>query len=173
MRMAKDNEEEERPWIVSRKQVRKRRKDGWSKRDERVFFKHFRMTCNASASARAAGKSPSSAFDLRERDPVVAAKWDKALREADVRLDGKMIVYAETKGKEIAPNEDGEPAEPGMADFDPEFALKLRKYHDARRSGGRRHDGTNRRRATIEELTRSIRRHLAVLRKRRAKRAGA
>lgn len=168
-----EEEKDGPPHVVSRGQVRKRRKDGWTKRDERIFLRHFRVTCNASASARAAGKSPSSAFDLRERDPAFAAKWNQALNEADVRLTGKLIVYAETKGREVPPDADGEPGEAGMADFDPDFTLKLLKYHQERLAGGRRHHGTRRRRASIEELTQSILKHFAVLKQRRARRAAS
>jgi hypothetical protein len=166
--MAKDGGEK-RKLVVSRGQVRRRRKDGWTRRDEHLFLAHYRLTSNASESARAAGKSPSSAFDLRAIDPDFAARWDAALAEAQVRLEGKLVVYSETRGKEIPPDERGAPAEPGMADFDPHFALKLLQYNQARRAGGRRHDGTHRRRATIEELTQALLHNLDLLHRRRAK----
>jgi hypothetical protein len=164
----KDDRVDERPLVVSRGQVRKRRCDGWTRRDERMFLKHLRATSNVSASARAIGKSPSTAFDLRDREPAFALKWNEALSEADVRLAGKCIVYAETRGKPVPSGDDGEPADAGMENFDPDFALKLLRYNRERAAGGRRHDGTHRRRASIEDLTASILRYLAVLRKRRA-----
>ena len=33
-------------------QVRKRRRDGWTRRDEDAFFKFYRINCNVSASWR-------------------------------------------------------------------------------------------------------------------------
>ncbi|MEA3047732.1 MAG: hypothetical protein QOJ53_2064 [Sphingomonadales bacterium] len=170
--MAEDGDEK-RKLVVWRGQVRRRRKDGWSRRDEDVFLAHYRLTSNASASARAAGKSPSGAFDLRAIDPDFAARWDAALAEARVRLEGKLVIYCETGGKEVAPDEQGAPAEPGMADFDPHFALKLLQYHEARRAGGRRHDGTHRRRVTIEELTQAILRQLDAFDRKQTRRNGA
>ncbi|MEA3030279.1 MAG: hypothetical protein QOG13_1604 [Sphingomonadales bacterium] len=169
----KRDKREKRKLVVWRGQVRRRRKDGWSRRDEDVFLAHYRLTSNASASARAAGKSPSGAFDLRAIDPDFAARWDAALAEARVRLEGKLVIYCETGGKEIAPDEQGAPAEPGMADFDPHFALKLLQYHEARRAGGRRHDGTHRRRVTIEELTQAILRQLDAFDRKQTRRNGA
>lgn len=162
-----EEEEEARP-IVSGGRLRKRRKDGWSRRDERVFLKHFRATCNVNASARAAGKSPTSAQDLRKRDPVFAADWDEALRDSHVRLHGKLIVYAETKGKEVALDDEGEPVEPSMADFDPDLALRLLKFHQDSLAGGRR-GRPQPQRATEEELTAAILCGLDALNRRLAK----
>lgn len=131
------DEKEPRP-NVSQGRLRKRRKDGWSRRDERVFLKHLRATANVSASARAAGRSQSSAYDLRARDAVFAAQWDAALAEARDRLHAKLILFAETGGKEIAPGEDGEPGEADLVNFDPELTLKVLKFHQDSLGGGRR-----------------------------------
>jgi hypothetical protein len=161
-------EEEEVRRILSGGRLRKRRKDGWSRRDERVFFKHFRATCNVNASARAAGKSPTSAHDLRRRDPVFAAGWDEALRDSHVRLHGKLIVYAETRGKEAALDEEGEPVEPSMADFDPDLAMRLLKYHQDSLEGGRR-GRLQLQRASEEELTAAILHGLDALNRRLGK----
>lgn len=163
-----DDKEDRRP-IVSHGQVRKRRKDGWTRRDERIFFKHLRATSNVAASARAAGKSPSSAHDLRARDPAFAEQWLAELRDAEIRIHGKLIVFIETRGKEAEPREDGEPVEPDMADFDPDLALKLLKYNRESRSGGRRGNQHELRIASKTELIASIRRLVAMVRKRRAK----
>ena len=148
--------------IVSRKRLRKRRKDGWSRRDEQVFLKHLRATSNVRASARAAGKSPSSAYDLRDRDPLFAAQWAQAIDHAAPRLHSKLIVFAETGGREVEPGGDGEPGEAELADLDPDLALKLLKYHQdsaatARR--GRPQPGQ----ASEEELTAVLLRLLDAL----------
>ncbi len=124
--------------IVSNGRLRRRRKDGWTRTDERRFLSHFRATGNVSASARAIGRKPSSAYDLRDRDPVFAAQWDKALRESRLRLHSKLIVHAETGGAEPTYDEDGEPIDPGPGLFDPDLALRLLKFHAASETGGRR-----------------------------------
>lgn len=124
--------------IVSNGRLRRRRKDGWTRTDERTFLRHLRATGNVSASARAAGKKPSSAYDLRDRDPVFAAKWEEALRESRLRLHSKLIVYAETGGVEPGVDEDGEPIDPGMANFQPDIAFRLLKFHADSETGGRR-----------------------------------
>jgi len=147
-------EEQPRP-IVSGGRLRKRRKDGWTRRQEKIFIRHLRATSNIRASARAAGKSASSAFDLRKRDPRFAAEWDEALREAAPRLHSKLIVFAETKGKPVEPDEDGEPGEADLANFDPDLAFKLIKFHEGRLAGGRRGDPQPER-ASEEELTAAL-----------------
>ncbi len=148
--------------------LRKRRWDGWTRKDEQVFLTHLRATSNVNASARAAGKSPSSAFGLRARDPAFAAKWDAALAEARVRLHGKLIVFAETKGKEPEPRDDGEPAEPDMANFDPDLAFKLIKFNEGRLAGGRR-GHPQPQPVSDEELTAVLIAQLDALRRRLAK----
>jgi hypothetical protein len=155
------NENEGRP-IVSNGRLRKRRKDGWSRRDEGVFLTHLRATCNVRASARAAGKSASSAFDLRKLDPVFAAHWDETLRDARLRIHGKVIAFAETRGKEILPDEDGEPGEAPLADFDPELGLRLLRFHEDRLAGGRR-GRPSPEPVSDEELTAALLRQLDAL----------
>lgn len=124
--------------IVSNGRLRRRRKDGWTRTTERVFLRHLRATGNVAASARAAGRSPSSAYDLRDRDPVFAANWDKALRESRQRLHSKLIVYVETGGVDPGVDEDGEPIDPGLENFDADLALRLLKFHADSEKGGRR-----------------------------------
>ncbi len=106
-------------------QLRKRRKDGWSRRDEDAFLKFYRINCNISASARAIGKSPNSALALRRRSPAFALRCQEALEEARLRLHGNLIVYSQTGGKPIAIDADGEPIEPDLADMDPQLALQV------------------------------------------------
>src|SRR6478736_5544222 len=98
-------------------QVRRRRRDGWTESKREIFLNHLRVTSNVAASARAAGMTEGSAHKLRARDPEFAAQWEAALREADTRLTGKLIVLAETGGKPLPEREDGEPPEAPIEDF--------------------------------------------------------
>lgn len=136
------NAEEEREEFVSGgkngRQVRKRRRDGWTRRKRTTFLDHLRVTSNVRTSARAGGMSEGSAHKLRERDPEFAAQWDHALREADARLTGKLIVFAETGGKPLTEREDGEPAEAPMENFNPDLALKVLTLNRQSQAGKRR-----------------------------------
>jgi len=171
--MAKAGDEEE---FVSRgkrgPQLRKPRKDGWTKRARRIFLDHFRATCNATASAKAAGMTEGSAFKLRARDPEFAADWDAALRDSEARLKGKLIVYAETKGKpQPEPAGEDDPAVAPIEDFDPELALALLRHHQASLAGGRRRGGPRPQAASREELIAALMKLIAVFKRREAKRA--
>lgn len=66
----------------------------WSARHDAVFFGHLRMTGNVSASARAAGFTPKSAWNRRERLPSFAAAMDAALAESEVHLQGRLTAEA-------------------------------------------------------------------------------
>jgi hypothetical protein len=147
-------------------QVRKVRTDGWTKAKREIFFAHFAATANASASALAAGMTEGSAFKLRERDPEFAARWDAILRDVEARLTGKLIVYVETKGKPVPPREDGEPATPGIEDFDPELALRVLAHNRRRLSGGARGGGPKPKKAGKAETAASILRLLDAARRR-------
>ena len=154
-------------------QVRKRRNDGWTKRARRIFLDHFRVTCNATASAKAAGMSEGSAFKLRARDPEFAAEWDSALRDSNARLTGKLIVHAETKGKpQPEPADEEEPAVAPIEDFDPQLALALIRHHEASLAGGRRRGGPRPKAANRDELIATLVKQLAALKRREAKRDG-
>lgn len=154
-------------------QVRKVRADGWTKAKREIFFTHYAATANASASARAAGMTEGSAFKLRERDGDFAARWDAILRDADTRINGKLIVFVETKGKPVPPREDGEPATAPIEDFDPELALRVLAHNRRRLAGGGRGGGPRPKAAGKAETAASILRLLDAahrrLRRRKAK----
>jgi hypothetical protein len=153
-------------------QVRRRRSDGWTKRKREIFLDHLGATSNVRASARAAGMTEGSAHKLRARDPDFAALWDAALREADVRLTGKLIVLAETGGKPAPEREDGEPAEAPMENLDKDLALKLLALNRQGQAGKRR-GGAAPKRASAEELLEAGVKLLGMLKRRRAQRQAA
>lgn len=127
----------------------KARRDGWTARKRRIFLDHLAATSNATDSARAAGMHPRSAFALRRRDDQFAEEWDEALGEYETRLEGKLVVYAESKG-EPAPDED---AGSDIDGFDPKLAVQALALHRDRRSGGRRRRGGPRPRTASREET--------------------
>ena len=117
--------DEERDEFRSRTtgRVRKRRKDGWAKRDIEIFLRHLRVTGNVDAAATAAGKSGRAAYNLRAIDAEFAAQMDAARDESDVRLESKVGLFVDTGGKLPPLGEDGEPVEAPLADFNPQLAL--------------------------------------------------
>lgn len=151
-----------------RRQVRKRRKDGWTKRDIDVFLKHYRLTANVTASAKAAGKSAGGVYRLRETDAEFADQMDTALDQADVRLRSKLAVYAETKGKAFVPAGD-EPEEAPMEDFDPDVAMKFLAHNSNRLAGVRQKGGARPRAASGAELIEALKKLVGMVKKRRTK----
>jgi hypothetical protein len=147
----------------------KARANGWTAKRRGIFIDHLAATSNVTASAREAGMNPRSAFRLRERDPQFADEWDGALGNADARLDGKLIVYAETRGKTEAA--EGEEADE-LAGFDPQLALQLLSLHRDRRAGRQRRRGGPRPRvATEAEVEAAVLKVLKKVEKRLAKEA--
>lgn len=151
--------------------VRKRRKDGWTKRDIRTFLTHYRATANIATSAAAAGKHVRTFYALRDRDPVFAADVERARGESLLRLRSKAIVYAETGGRVPPPREDGEPAEAPMDMFDPVFALKVLEHERERREGRKPRGGPRPRSASKEEFVQAAMKLLGIVERRQARRA--
>lgn len=173
--MAKEEENEDLHVARGKtgRQVRKRRSDGWTKQARQTFLDHFRATCNAAASARAAGLTEGSAHKLRARDPEFAAQWDAVLKDADARLTGKLILFVETSGRpQPDTDEDGDPAVAPIENFDPELALKLLKHHQSSLAGRPRRGGPKPKRASAEELIGSVVKLLRLIKRRRARQAG-
>jgi hypothetical protein len=67
---------------------RRNRRDGWSEQAQRDFIACLRRTGSVAASARAVGKSPSTAYRLLTVDGAdsFAIAWDKAFEEGLQRL---------------------------------------------------------------------------------------
>lgn len=168
-------EEGESEHYVSRgpvvKKVRKRRKDGWTRRDIDTFLGHLRVTGNISASAAAIGKSARSAHNLREIDADFAARWAGAMDEMEARIESKLFVFVETGGKTPVPRDDGEPAEPPIEDFDPHLAMQLLSHRRARREGARPKGGPRPKSASKEEFVQAAMTLLDMAERQAAKRS--
>jgi hypothetical protein len=125
-------------------------------RKRRAFLDHLAATSNAVASARVAGAGARSFYKLRERDPEFAAAWDHALDQAEPRLNGKLILWAETRGKS-APRAGGGEAEADDLDgFDPELTLRILSLHRKRRGDRSERRGPKPRVATREEVDAAV-----------------
>ena len=152
--------------------VRKRRSDGWTKRDIATFLQHLRVTGNITASGAAAGKSGDAAYNLRAIDAEFAAQMDAALDEFDRRLESKVALYAETGGKLPPLREDGAPAEAPLEDFDPHLAMAYLAYRRAKREGHGRKGRPQPRVASTEEVVQAVATLVGMVKRRPEKRAG-
>jgi hypothetical protein len=146
-------------------------------RKRRLFLDHLAATSNATEAARVAGAHIRSFYYLRRRDPDFAAQWDAALDQAGPRLTGKLVVWAETRGKRQAGAGAGRGRgenEPARADdldgFDPDLALRILALHRQRpgeRTGRRR--GLKPRVATPQEVDEAVLKVLDKVAKRLAR----
>ncbi|MCI4589869.1 hypothetical protein MOK15_07165 [Sphingobium sp. BYY-5] len=82
-----------------RTQLRKPRKDGWSKTQVAEFMAVLAETCNVSEAARAVGKCRARAYDRRRSDPAFASAWNAALDQGYVEIE-MMLMRAALYGSE-------------------------------------------------------------------------
>lgn len=82
-------------------QMRRRRKDGWSKADEATFLAVLAETCNASEAARQIGKGRTSAYRRKKADPGFARAWEEAIEmgygEIELMLMRAVLFGSETE----------------------------------------------------------------------------
>ena len=150
--------DEERDEYLSRTtgKLRRRRKDGWSRRVIETFLSHLRVTGDVSASAAAAGKSGRAAYNLRAVDVGFAAQMDAAQSEFEARLESRVALYAATGGKLPPLREDGAPAEAPLADFDPRLALEFLRFKQAKKETRGRRGGPRPKCASAEEVVQTV-----------------
>ena len=75
-----------------RVQVARARIKQWTPRVERRFLAMLLATANVTASCRAVGMTPASAFGHRSRWPRFAALWDAAVTEASHRIEMETVM---------------------------------------------------------------------------------
>jgi hypothetical protein len=116
-----------RKGIGGRLRVMAAGKRWWTERHDAVFLAHLRATGCVAASARAAGFTPKSAWNRRDRLSGFAAAMDEARDEADLELLFQLAAHAQAKrGDDFASSE---------APFDPDQAMRALTYRDNRRRG--------------------------------------
>ena len=149
---------EERDEYLSRTtgQVRKRRKDGWTRREINAFLGHLRMTGNITSSAAAIGKSGDAAQNLRAIDPEFDAQVAAAREEYKARVESKIALFAETGGKLPPLGADGMPVEPPLADFNPQLAMEWLKFLESKEATRGRRGGPRPKCASKEELVQAL-----------------
>jgi hypothetical protein len=75
-----------------RVQVARARIKQWTSRVERRFLAMLLATANVTASCRAVGMTPASAFGHRSRWPRFAALWDAAVTEGSLRIEMETVM---------------------------------------------------------------------------------
>ena len=111
----------------------------WQDRHDAIFLGHLAATGNVTAAAKAAGFTPKSAHNRRERVPGFAAGWDQALERAEVHLEGRVRAEILTRAPSLYDPAAEEAFEAADAEpFDPWLALWLLHYGDNKKSGRHR-----------------------------------
>lgn len=67
------------------------RKNGWTPTRRKAFMETLAATCNVSEAARVAGKTVSSAYYQRRRDPAFARDWNQALSVGYAELEALLL----------------------------------------------------------------------------------
>jgi transposase-like protein len=89
-------EESGRPMLVApgpgrRWQVKRMRRNRFTRERQELYLAHFAATCDHHASAEAAGVSENTVYDHRRRDPVFREAWQEALAQGYARLEAEVL----------------------------------------------------------------------------------
>lgn len=131
----------------------------WTERHDAVFLAHLRATGNIAASARAAGFTPKTAWNRRDRLPGFARAMDEAREDADLELLFRLAAHAQGKrGDDFAA--------PGAA-FDAEQAMRSLTFRENRKAG--RHSPRRRPPPEIGAVAERVERLASAVRRQRGK----
>lgn len=137
----------------------------WNARAETVFLATLAQTACVLRAAEACGFSAESCHYRRRRYPELAAKWEAAMGEADLRLP-EMLTAAGIAGLDPGAAALDVP----KADIDQSIAIcRMRGLGMVERSGGR---VPPRREPSIEEVRDEVLRRIAAIRRHRERNAG-
>lgn len=111
----------------ARPQVRKPRRNEWTKAKQRIFFTALAETCNVKLAAEAAGMSVAGAYWKRKRDAAFRAGWAEAIGAAYQRLELVMLDRALNGTEKVVVRKDG--SEERMREYPNQIAMHLLKMH--------------------------------------------
>lgn len=126
----------------------------WTERHDAVFLAHLRATNNVAASARAAGFTPKSAWNRRERLAGFARAMDEARDHADMALEFRLMGDA-ANGSDP------------QAKAEREQAMRTLSFRENRRQG--RHAPRRRPPPAIEQVAERIVRMVRAIKQHRNK----
>jgi len=130
----------------------------WTERHDALFFAHLRATGSVAASARAAGFTPKSAWNRRDRLPGFARAMDEAREDADLALEFQLSVQAQgDRGDDYRPE-----GEPGVS---AEQAIRTLSFRENRKRG--KHSPRRAKPPDIEAVTEKIERKVRAIRRHR------
>ena len=89
--MADEDEERISGFSNGPLQRRKARPAGWTKARREAFLTELSHSCNVTRAHRAAGVADRKAYALRQRDPVFAKAWQRALEAGFERLETALL----------------------------------------------------------------------------------
>ena len=111
----------------ARPQVRKPRRNEWTRAKEETFFSTLAETCNVTLAVEAAGMSLTAAYERRKRVAAFRAGWAEAIATAYQRLELVMLDRALNGTEKVVVRKDG--SEERMRDYPNQIALHLLKMH--------------------------------------------
>jgi hypothetical protein len=114
-------------------QLRKPRRNDFSRRRKRIYLEHFAATGDVRASAAAAGVSKSTVANHKLSDPAFREGWAQALVEAYATLEA-MAVRQRLAAMERIDFDLGKEAPPGGLDPEAEFARTMELLREHKRS---------------------------------------
>jgi molybdenum-dependent DNA-binding transcriptional regulator ModE len=130
----------------------------WTERHDALFFEHLRATGSVAASARAAGFTPKSAWNRRDRLPGFARAMEEAREDADLALEFQLSVEAQRgRGDDYRP--DGAPR------VSAEQAMRTLSFRENRRRG--RHSPRRAKPPDMEAVAEKIERKVRAIRRHR------
>jgi hypothetical protein len=77
-----------------RTQIARSRLKQWSPRVETRFLAKLAASCNVKAACAEVGMTPASAYGHRNRWPAFLRRWDEALENGYIRLEGTLVANA-------------------------------------------------------------------------------
>jgi molybdenum-dependent DNA-binding transcriptional regulator ModE len=128
----------------------------WTERHDPLFFEHLRATGCVAASARAAGFTPKTAWNRRERLPGFARAMDEAREDSDLALEFQLCAQGQRKrGDDWGGSPAAVPAE---------RAIRTLSFRENRRRGKHKPrrakpPGMEAVTGKIERLARAVKRH--------------
>jgi hypothetical protein len=87
-----------------------KKKEGWTKAKEEIFFRELAMVCNVVAALREAGMghAGTSVYDRRKRDPLFRRQWEVAVTESYALLELEMLERSRMGDNRPPPADEGE-----------------------------------------------------------------
>jgi len=110
-----------------RPQLRKPRRNGWTKAKEEKFFTALAETCNVTLAVEASGMSLTGAYERRKKVAAFRAGWAEAIASAYQRLELVMLDRALNGTEKVVVRKDG--SEERMREYPNQIALHLLKMH--------------------------------------------